>query len=76
MTLHNCAYAPENLELAAAYEVPVHIVDDAIDFALTQASLEDGARYADLNPLIWNRIGSDVENWIINYNETVGDIAA
>lgn len=64
MTLHNPYYSPENLELAAAYHLPVTTVDDAIDFALTQASLEDGAVYRDLNPLIWHRIGSDVERYL------------
>lgn len=57
----NSYYSPENLELAAWYGIPVTTVDDAIDMALTTASLEDGAVYRDLNPLIWNRIGSDVE---------------
>lgn len=55
------AYAPENLELAAHYGIPAPSVDDAIDQALTRASQEDGARYTDLNPLIWLRIGSHVE---------------
>lgn len=54
-------YAPENAELAAYYGIPATSVDRAITEALEQASLEDGARYQDLNPLIWNRIGADVE---------------
>lgn len=61
MTTPNPYYSPENLELAAYYGIPATSVDDAIDQALTQASQEDGARYTDLNPLIWNRIGSHVE---------------
>lgn len=61
MTLHNKAYSPENLELAAYYGIPATSVDDCIDAALTLASQEDGCRYTDLNPLIWNRIGSHVE---------------
>ena len=57
----NPYYPPENAELAAYYGIPVTTVDDAIDSSLTTASQEDGCRYTDLNPLIWNRIGSDVE---------------
>lgn len=61
MTTPNPYYAPENLELAAYYGIPVTSVDDAIGAALDTASLEDGYTYRDLNPLIWNRIGADVE---------------
>lgn len=57
----NPYYAPENAELAAYYGIPASTVDRAITEALEQASAEDGAQYRDLNPLIWNRIGADVE---------------
>lgn len=59
----NPYYSPENTDLAAYYGIPATTVDDAIDWALTKASQEDGARYTDLNPLIWSRIGSDVERY-------------
>lgn len=61
MSLINPYYSPENTELAAWYGIPAPAVDDFIDLALTEASLQDGAVYRDLNPLIWNRIGSMVE---------------
>lgn len=71
MTLHNTYYAPENQQLAAEYAVPVPLVDDAIDFCLTRASQEDGAHYTDLTPRVWNRISSDVGNYLTNVKETL-----
>lgn len=62
MTPHNRSYEPHNLELAHAYGLTVETVDDAIRGALEHAAKVDGwSGIPDMNLLIWNRIGSDVE---------------
>lgn len=75
--MSNRYYEPYSTELAADYKVPVETVDDAIDSALTEAALEDGWRgIPDLNDRIWNRIGSDVENRVIDAaREVIEDMA-
>lgn len=64
--MSNRYYQPWSTELASDYKVPVETVDDAIDSALTEAALEDGWNgIPDLSDKVWNRIGSDVENRVI-----------
>jgi hypothetical protein len=61
MTTHNPSYEPHNLELSRAYGLPLTTVDDAITGALEHAAKVDGwSGIPDMNPLIWNRVGSDV----------------
>lgn len=63
MTLYDKRHTPYNLDYAALYGVPVEQVDEAISLALEVASAEDGwSGIPELNPLIWNRIGSHVEH--------------
>lgn len=77
MTAHNPAHTPQNLELAAVYQLPVETVDDAIDYALDKARLEEGwGGIPDLNPLIWHRIGTDVERYLDDHVQQGEAIAA
>ncbi|QOC58028.1 hypothetical protein SEA_SCUMBERLAND_5 [Microbacterium phage Scumberland] len=65
--MSNRYYEPYSTELANDYKVDVEVVDDAIDSALTEAALEDGWNgIPDLSDKVWNRIGSDVENRVID----------
>ena len=61
MTTPDPAHRPQNVELAAAYRLPIKTVDDAITGALEHARLVEGWNgIPDLNPIIWNYISSDV----------------
>lgn len=61
MSTPNPYYRPQNIELAAAYSLPVETVDDAIRGALEHAAkIEGWAGIPDLNPIIWNHVSSDV----------------
>lgn len=71
MTLHNPAFTPYSTQLAAIYGAPITLVDDAFEWALDTARLQDGwSGIPDLNPLIYNRIASDVEAYIAHEMET------
>lgn len=64
----NPHYTPYNVDHAAFYGLPVATVDDAIRAALEEALLQDGwSGIPELNPLIWNRINSDVLRTLENH---------
>lgn len=54
-------YAPQSVELAREYSLPLETVEHCIREALeVAAGVEGWSGIPDLNPLIWNYIGSDV----------------
>jgi len=62
----NRYHEPWSTELASDYSLPIEEVDAAIDNALDTAAMQDGWNgIPELTDRIWNRIGSDVENDLI-----------